>query len=280
MSNALGRLRDYFEDDLLLQVGKTMVLTPLGESLAKPVRDVLLQVQAITTTRPCFDPLTSNRKIAIEASDYVMNIFLSEVVKVAWEEAPGIQFDLRLVSTNSRENLDSGDIELLLVPDFFNAPDHPSEALFEDTFSSVVWAGNAEVGARISEKQYLAMGHVAVQWGSGQLVSIEEEFMLKHGIKRRREIVAPSFTLLPRLLVGTDRIATLHTRLATSLAEHYPLRVVHCPVQIPRIVETMQWHRYQERDPAISWIRQLFKRVAGSLSSPQEPPPARGRKKR
>lgn len=40
-----------------------MVLTPKAESLKKPVRDVLLQVQVITTTNPTFDAKASTRKI-------------------------------------------------------------------------------------------------------------------------------------------------------------------------------------------------------------------------
>jgi len=38
----LARLREYFEDELLTQVGKTMVLTPKAASLFKPVREVVL----------------------------------------------------------------------------------------------------------------------------------------------------------------------------------------------------------------------------------------------
>jgi DNA-binding transcriptional LysR family regulator len=94
-SCALARLRDYFKDDLLVQVGKTMVLTPRAESMQKPVRDVLLQIQAIVTMDPSFDPMTSTRKITIEASDYVMNVFLAEVLRQAWHEAPQMKFDLR-----------------------------------------------------------------------------------------------------------------------------------------------------------------------------------------
>ena len=37
MSGALARLRQYFGDDLLVQVGRRMVPTPLGESLIEPV---------------------------------------------------------------------------------------------------------------------------------------------------------------------------------------------------------------------------------------------------
>ena len=45
MSGALGRLRGFFQDELLVVVGRRMVLTPLAQDLVQPLRDVLLQVQ-------------------------------------------------------------------------------------------------------------------------------------------------------------------------------------------------------------------------------------------
>ncbi len=50
-SGALARLREYFDDPLLVQVGRKMVLTPLGESLIIPVRELLMKIQAIAVQR-------------------------------------------------------------------------------------------------------------------------------------------------------------------------------------------------------------------------------------
>ena len=44
MSGALARLRGFFQDELLVTVGRRMVLTPLADDLVQPLRDVLLQV--------------------------------------------------------------------------------------------------------------------------------------------------------------------------------------------------------------------------------------------
>ena len=57
MSGALARLRDFFQDELLVPMGRKMVLTPLAEDLVQPVRDVLLQIQATVATSR-----TSNRR--------------------------------------------------------------------------------------------------------------------------------------------------------------------------------------------------------------------------
>lgn len=59
-SGVLGRLRKYFEDDLLVQVGRSMQPTAYALELAKPVREVLLTISSSITSKPVFDPSTRN----------------------------------------------------------------------------------------------------------------------------------------------------------------------------------------------------------------------------
>lgn len=61
MSNALARLRDYFGDELLVQVGRRMELTPRAELLREPVRDILVRIESSVTATPRFDPAESDR---------------------------------------------------------------------------------------------------------------------------------------------------------------------------------------------------------------------------
>ncbi|MES1979002.1 MAG: LysR family transcriptional regulator [Pseudomonadota bacterium] len=270
-SCALARLRDYFEDELLHQLGKTMVLTAKAESLQRPVRDVLLQIQSITTSNPSFDPKTSTRKITIEASDYVMVVYLADLLRRAWVEAPGMQFDLRVVGTQSHSDLDSGEVDMLIVPEFFTAPGHPSERLFTDTWSCVVWDGNTDIGARLSLKQYLAMGHVGIEWGAGRLLTHDETVATRLGYSRRREVTAPNFTVVPHFLVGTSRVATLQTQLARKLVANSPLRILPCPLPIEPLFEAVQCHKYQELDPAVVWLRELMRQEAAKIGHEHQP---------
>lgn len=55
MSDALARLRDYFQDRLFVQVGRSMVPTPLATSMHQPIRDILLQVDL--SPRPTFNSI-------------------------------------------------------------------------------------------------------------------------------------------------------------------------------------------------------------------------------
>ncbi len=264
-SLSLKRLREHFKDELLQPVGKSFVLTPLAAELAKPVHDVLLRVQAISRAQPMFDPATSQRRFVIDSSDYVISVLLAEVVKRATSVAPRMEFDLRTRSPQSPQLLQSGEIELLITPQFALVPGHPAELLFEDTFSCLVSPGHFSGKLPLSAEQYFGASHIGVEWGGGQRLTYDQRLIAVGKRARRQDVIAPSFTIVPQLLVGTPRIATLPTRLARQIAALFPLRVVECPVEIPAFAEHMQWHKYQERDPAIAWLRGLLIDVAREM---------------
>ena len=67
-SNALARLREYFDDELLVQVGRRMEPTPRAQVLLEAVRDVLVRVDSTIAIQPAFDPPTSDRVFRIFAS--------------------------------------------------------------------------------------------------------------------------------------------------------------------------------------------------------------------
>ena len=64
-SGALSRLREYFKDDLLTPVGRKMVLTPLAEELAQPLRELLQQAENVIRQKPTFSPGSSERRFRI-----------------------------------------------------------------------------------------------------------------------------------------------------------------------------------------------------------------------
>jgi len=265
MSIALRRLREHFEDELLVQVGRSHQLTAFAETLKNPVRDAVLQMQAISGLRATFDPASSNRSITIGGSDYVMTVYVARALERVHAQAPGLQVSLRTMDVNYLENLNSGDVDLLIAPETLASKEHPRHALFTDTFSCIVWKGNTLVKRALSREQYLRLGHVTVEWDRGRLVSLDETELHRLGLQRRREVVLSSFNMAAEMVVQTSRIATVQTQLAHVMAARWPIRVLRCPIALPPIVEMIQWHTYQERDPAILWFIDLLKTVAAEL---------------
>ncbi|MFT4255738.1 MAG: LysR family transcriptional regulator [Pseudoxanthomonas sp.] len=266
MSGILARLRDYFDDPLIVQVGRRMELTPLAESLIDPVNDVLLRIDATIATRPDFDPQVMKRHFTFVASDYVSAVFLCDVLRRVHREAPGITWKFRQPSEFSAQELESGDVDFIISPEQFASPTQSMERLFEDSYVVAVAEENPHVGDTITLEQYLGSGHVSFQTGTQGLPMFESWATRNYGEAARRvEVTANSFHLLPQLIIGTDRIATLHARMAACCLGGLPIRLVRPLFEMPQLVEVLQWHRYRDLDRGSQWLRQRIVEMAHAM---------------
>ncbi len=265
-SGVLSRLRDSFEDELLIPVGRNLVLTPLAASLCSPVAELLLQIQSTIDIKPDFDPRTATREFRILASDYVSTVLLGELSQRIARMAPGINIDIVPTIANSNELIDRGEVDLIILPKKFMSTLHPTELLFEETYTCIVWDENTLVGDAVSLEQYMALGHVSCRFGNSA-TSFEEWFLKDSGYDRRVEVFTSNFTSLPHFVMGTNRIATMHTRLATTLAKYYPIRLIPPPLEIPKLEMCMQWNRFLDKNLSHNWLRTLLVEIASGESS-------------
>src|SRR5579872_1149153 len=117
MSAALQKLRDYFNDPLLVRVGRDMELTPRGLSLVEPVREALLRIQATLGTQPTFDPATVKRTFTVIVTDEAAGGVVPAVLRRVAREAPGVQCHIEQVSHTSLSRIEYGDADLCLCLD-------------------------------------------------------------------------------------------------------------------------------------------------------------------
>jgi LysR family nod box-dependent transcriptional activator len=264
-SGALARLRDFFNDDLLAQIGNKMVLTPLAESLAQPIREILQQVEVVINKGPGFSAETSTRKFRLMMSDYAASVLMPNALPRIQELAPRITFELLSNAENPAEILERGDVDLLIIPPEYASKLHPSEELFQDRYVCLVWRENPEFTDHISLQQYRDSGHVGVRLGKQQMHVFDERFLERERFERRIEVVCMTFDLVPRLVVGTTRVATVPERLARGYATQFPLKLLVTPIDIPPLHEVAQWHRYQQTDTGVAWLRNIFSDVAHTI---------------
>ena len=263
-SGALTRLREYFDDELLVQLGRNMVMTPRAAELLPAVRNVLLQVEGTIIKRPDFDPATARRDIRIIASDYMITVALAPALRLIQSQAPDLNFHLLTPRENPREWLERGEVEFVILPDIYLSPDHPSVQLFSETYSAVVWTENDLVRSdTLSLDDFLTMRHVTVNFiETGP--SFEELFAQRFGAERVGDVSTSSYSSVPHLIVGTRRLALMHRRMAETFAAFLPLKLLTPPVEIPPICETLQWHIYNDSDNCLNWVRrELVRHIAG-----------------
>jgi LysR family nod box-dependent transcriptional activator len=271
-STALARLREFFGDQLLVPIGRKMVLTPLSQTLVGPVREILLQAHTLIDATPGFNPETATRRFTIMASDYVATVFLPPVVERLSKEAPGVVIEIvPQGEITPSEPLERGDVDFLILPEKYIAGEHPAERLFEDVYVCISWAGNADFTGNPDLETYFSMGHVVTRFGAVQGMAFDEWFLERFDRPRRVETVAMNFALVPHLIVGTQRLATTHRRLAEQYANYLPIRVHPLPFDLPATVEMLQWNRFSDRHPATIWLRGVLTQSAEALSIDGKP---------
>ena len=263
MSNALTRLRHYFDDPLLVQVGRQMELTPRAESMRHSVKDILVRVEATISSDLEFDPTRSTREFRILLSDYSMTTLMPRVLALAGQEGARVRFSMIPQMDSPYIAIERGEADLLITPTMFTSADHPSELLFEDHFVCVAWADGRYGKQPLTEEHYREARHIRMV-PPRSTSTFENEFLQARGIVRETDAVCFSFAALPHLVVGTDLLATVHGLLAEAV-QALPITIHQLPFPAAPLDQRLQWHVHKSQDPALIWLKKLMHKAANSL---------------
>lgn len=271
MSNALQRMREHFQDQLLVRRGRELELTPLARNLIGPVRELLLQARRMLKADYDFHPAEDRRTFRIAMSDYCALILMGPLMKILSTEAPGIICEVSVLSDRSAMLLVSGDIDICVTAQDLRLLDASIDqavigrhSLFTDDFICAVDPHASELGETLSLEEYLRLPHAITRFGGGT-ISMEEQALRRLDIDLIISAVAPTFATLPLLIAGTPLIITIQRKLATRLASAAPMKIYAPPIAIPDIVETLYWHQRSELDKAHAWIRGAMIRASEAL---------------
>lgn len=254
MSAALRKLRESFQDDLLVQQGKQMYPTQRALTLAPEVSEALIRLRSLISSGPSFDPASSRRRFQVVASDYITTVLLVPMISMIQREAPAVQIDLIMPSESSSSMVANGAADLLISPGEFMTGDHPKEFIFEERLVVVGCRTNQALDRPLTMEAFMRSGHVAVRVDGRK--SFIEEALGRTAPDRSVEVTAQAFIQVPWLLRNTTRLAVMHERLARVCAEPLGLRITAPPFELRPMREMMMFHATRARDEGLTWLRQ------------------------
>jgi len=257
-SGILSRLRDFFEDDLLVQVGKTMQPTQLALELQSPVAEVLATIRSSIIGKKLVDPTKSERHFKIIASDYVIQVLLSQVLVELASKAPKMTFEFLSPFTNEAGVLVRGGADLMIAPDTVMLEGYPCEPLLIDEMVCVADINNHDIKTDITLEEFSQFGHVSVGFSSSSQLTIEKWLLKKMDTERKVEIITTDFSTMLYSLVNTKRIAIVPKLFAQRHKNSGMIKLVTLPFQTPQLKESMMWHPTLDKDPVHRWLREQF----------------------
>lgn len=260
VSRSLARLRELFADELFVRTGAGMRPTRRAFELAGPLRRTLGELGALLEPRERFDPASAKRSFSIATLDAALLTLIGPWSARLPELAPGVDLATRQLSMPARRDLEAGALDLYISPRFRTAAGVVWTPLQEDDYTCVVWEGHAS--RRLSLARYAKLEHVLVAPGERPGGTVDRA-LAELGLTRRVSVRVPSFSTVPYLLIGTQRVATLPRRIARVFVEHYPLRTIEPPIDVPRTTLSLGWHELHRDDPGHQWLREQLTQMAG-----------------
>ena len=263
-SSALARLREIFNDPLLVRDGRGYRLTPRAEELRPHVARAIAALTATFQTPSDFDPATTDMVVRIAASDYLAVVLMPQLISDLVRLAPGI--DLRVVAADRRSAitlLREGKVDLSLAVTEQESPDVLSRPLFDEEFVMVTRLGHPyHSGPSTPERFVEHPGLLVSQAGDG--AGIADVCLAQLGLKRRVAVTVAHFLLAPRLLANSDHVLVIGRRVAEAAGKEQGLCVAALPFTMPAFTARMFWHTSTTNYAPLVWFRKLIASTAVS----------------
>jgi DNA-binding transcriptional LysR family regulator len=282
MSNGLRRLRELFDDPLLVRTSEGMTPTERALELEPVVREVLTSIDRAVQQRSAFEPQDAHRVFRIMASDYAESTLLPTVLGKLRNLAPGLTLDIMTPSDVSFLDVERGKVDMV-VNRFDSMPQSFHQIhLWNDSFTCVLSPENP-VLEEFTLENYLKANHVWVsKTGMGVGVGVNPDdvqrlgwvdtALNKLGKKRQIRVFTRHYQAAMTMAEQNDLIVTLPTRAALLKLDNPRVVLRDPPLEIPPLELKMAWSPLLQHNPANKWLRKLIADTARELDG-QEPTP-------
>lgn len=256
VSAALSRLRDLFDDPLLIRNGRQMEPTPRALHIFEEVRPAMDVISAAVSRAKAFDPASSCNVFRLGLSDDAEFGLFPPLLNALQEEAPNIVVVVRRANFLLMPGLlSSGEISVG-VSYTTDLPANAKRRKLRDIGVRVL-RGDDRPGP-LTLDEYCARPHVMVSF-SGDLSGNIDADLARVGRSRRVVLAVPQFGSLRALLRGTEMIATVPDYAACTLVDDGSLRAEEAPLEVQPAELSMVWSGVYDSDPAESWLRERIR---------------------
>lgn len=260
VSVQLAKLREFFDDPLLLPGPRGMRPTARAEELRAPLRQALASLEeAILPSRP-FEPAVAQQTWRVAASDYTELTIILPALAGLRAAAPHSRLAIfGKEPARLAELAEQGDIDLAFHT-IEGAPEGlRHRLLFTEHYVLAGRCGHPQLQTRPTARQFSALSHVIVSPDGGGFQGITDSVLAAVGLERNVVFSVPHFLFVIAVLAKTDLVAMLPERL---VRDQPGLLQVAPPVAVPGFEMAMLWHERVHRDPAHRWLREF---IADSL---------------
>ena len=263
VSEALSKLRLQFNDEILIKVGREMRPTPLALAIEDQLDAALMSIETLVQ-RDRFDPARLSRRFVVATADTVVLCLAPPLIDHLGAQAPNAFVQFVDVQGTSQKELQSGDIDMIIMPSgLLDTEDFQEASLYEETFVGIARQNHPLFEMDLSRKDFDSLPHISFRPDHRQELTFETSLV---GEDQQDVIRLPHFTLLPAMVEESDAVAMIQKRAAEHYVSRYKIEIFDLPFDVPSVSIAGFWGRVHERDPAHQWFRSQMQQAASTIS--------------
>ena len=270
MSHTLARLRETFDDPLFVRTSKGLEPTARAIEVSGKLSFLLGEIGHLFTPKE-FIPSGIQERFRLQTHDFISAAYLPSVFSTVRNKAPGITFDIQMITTSSYSQLDNGEIDLILGAGLRANPRFMQRRLCEEELVCLLDKDHPILKNWNTESLF-RYPHIKL----GVLEERDDPVSIyakKHGLGPRKVgIYTQSLHMQPYVLIGTSFIAFVPRSVALLGEKLFGLAIKPSPFELPRLTIKAIWHERNQVDPAHQWIRE--KLVESFIPKLKDPPRA------
>lgn len=264
VSAQLSRLRDLFDDPLLIPAQRGMTPTAKALELLDPLRHALDQVRATLAEHRHFDPGNAKLTVAIACTDYLQAVVARPLAVALRKQAPGVRIALRHLDPLQLEaQMVRGDVDLALMTPEQGPGNLRARRLFDERYVLIGRKRHPGLRRGLTVEEFARLDHVIVSLRGGDFTTPVDDGLAALGYQRNVAMSAASFLIVPEIVSHSNFVALVPERLVRDRRDE--LKIVECPFPVPGFTVSMLWHERNHGHSGQRWVRETVMEVTGSL---------------
>lgn len=253
MSAQLKRLRNLFNDPLLIASGRRLVATSRARALQADLRRHLQDLDALVRENEAFDPAQTRKTFKVIATDYVHLVLATRLDERIRAAAPGARLAFLPFEPKSMWETLEGEVADLALVTGMEIADAMSRSAMTESFCVIMRRGHPLEDTELTLQTFCAQRHILISPEGGGFIGATDRALAGLGMKRHVAVSLPSFLLAPGLVAGSDALCVVPRRLAVLYRDSVVCRDL--PFDVNGFKVDMLWHPRRQNDPSHIWFR-------------------------
>ncbi|WP_415926872.1 LysR family transcriptional regulator [Mesorhizobium salmacidum] len=253
MSRSLTRLREIFNDDLLVRGSSSLVPTPQAERLAKILPTVLDAVRAMID-RSCAQGEWRS-KATMVMPDHQALILLPPLLPLLRENAPNLDIVTDPLLASALRRLEQGEIHLAIGQIDAAPLGYLRRTLYADRFVCLLRHDHPALAREWTIDTFATLHHAALASDSKDGFGRVHDELVKLDLLDRDPVLVSNILTAAASVATSDLVLIVPRRVATRIAALLHLAIVDPPVELTPYEVALIWHERCHRDPEQRWLR-------------------------